>query len=334
MKACICEYAVRVKIPLSISPISLPVKLEDNQGNNLADEYGEFMNITELHAHVFMDGIDYRKSVSRFKTSVDRAAVRAALSAYQEHGIRLVRDGGDHFGACLYAKSIADEYGLTYFMPVFALFKEGNYGRVAGVPYSDLKEFHSRVLEAKAAGADFIKIMVSGILDFDQFGVVSETDYTADFVKELVHIVHEEGFSVMAHASGREEVRFAAEAGVDTLEHGYYMDTETMDILAENKTVWVPTAVTSANLQGTGRFNEAAVSRITETHKAAISEAASRGVLIGCGSDAGAFAVLHGQGALDEYTLLSSVIGKETDSLLKEAESQVLSKLRFFSQGF
>jgi len=237
--------------------------------------------ITELHAHVFMDGIDYQKSVARFQNGVDTDAVRSVLSEYQKRGITFVRDGGDHFDACSYAKSIAQEYGITYLMPVFALYKEGNYGKVAGVPYKDLKEYHSLVLKAKSLGADFIKIMVSGILDFDRFGVVSETNYTLSEVRELVHIAHEEGFAVMAHASGTEKVRIAAEAGVDSIEHGYYMDSETMQILKEKKIVWVPTAVTSVNLIGTGRFNEAEVSKIADVHKAAIAKAASSGVLIG-----------------------------------------------------
>lgn len=38
-----------------------------------------------------------------------------------------------------------------------------------------------------------------------------------DTVKELVHIAHEEGFAVMAHASGTQKVRFAAEAGADSI---------------------------------------------------------------------------------------------------------------------
>ena len=278
---------------------------------------------TELHAHVFMDGIDYQKSVARFKDQIDKEAVRAALSEYKKRGITFVRDGGDHFGACLYAKSIAPEYGISYYMPVFALYKSGNYGRVAGVPYHDFPEYHELVLKAKTLGADFIKIMVSGILDFNQFGVVSETDYTLETIKELVHIAHEEGFSVMAHASGTEKVRYAAEAGVNSVEHGYYMDAETMDILADKKIVWVPTAVTSVNLSGTGRFDEYAVAKISDTQKSAISEAASRGVRIGCGSDAGAFAVYHGQGAVDEYTLLSSVLGPETDSILQTAANDI-----------
>ena len=168
--------------------------------------------------------------------------------------------------------------------------------------------------------------MVSGILDFDQFGVVSETDYTLDEVKELVRIAHEEGFAVMAHASGTEKFRIAAEAGVDSIEHGYYMDSETMQILKEKKIVWVPTAVTSVNLIGTGRFDESEVSKIADTHKAAIAEAASSGVMIGCGSDAGAYAVLHGQGAVDEYTLLKEVIGENADSLLQKSSEIIYQK--------
>lgn len=284
--------------------------------------------ITELHAHVFMDGVDYKKSVARFRDGVDQTAVRSALAEYQKRGITFVRDGGDHFGACLYAKSIAAEYGITYLMPAFALFREGNYGRVAGVPYRDLKEYHSLVLKAKSLGADFIKIMVSGILDFDRFGVVSETDYQPEFVKELVHIAHEEGFAVMAHASGREKVRCAAEAGADSIEHGYYMDRETMDLMAEKQLVWVPTAVTSANLAGTGRFCETEVARIIGVHKEAIAEAASRGVLIGCGSDAGAYAVLHGQGAADEYELLTKTIGSGADRILQAAEARIRSRFQ------
>ena len=138
-------------------------------------------------------------------------------------------------GAGLYAKSVAALYDIIYITPAFALFKEGNYGKVAGFPYTDLTEYKNLVLKAKSLGADFIKIMVSGILDFNKFDKVSETEYQPDFVKELVHIAHAEGLAVMAHASGTEKVRYAALAGVDSLEHGYYMDHETMAILADKR---------------------------------------------------------------------------------------------------
>lgn len=280
----------------------------------------------ELHAHVFMDGIDYKASAKRFSDGVDKDVVRCVLQKYQECGITMIRDGGDHYGACLYAKEIAKEYGITYLMPSFAIYKEGNYGKIVGRPYADLADYRERIAEAAASGADFIKIMVSGILDFARFGVVSETDYSDELVKELVHIAHEEGFAVMAHASGTDSVRRAAEAGADSIEHGYYMDSETMDIMKEKGLLWVPTTVTSANLSGTGRFPEDVVTRIADTHKAAISEAASKGVLIGCGSDAGAFSVLHGDGCLQEYALLSSLLGPKADIKILAAEELIRQK--------
>lgn len=284
------------------------------------------MITAELHAHVFMDGIDYKASAERFSDGVNESAVRSVLQKYQDCQITLVRDGGDHYGACLYARSIAKEYGITYLTPSFAIYKEGNYGRIVGRPYDDLASYRRRIAEAASLGADFIKIMVSGILDFARFGVVSETDYTDDLVTELVHIAHEEGFAVMAHASGTDCVRRAAKAGADSIEHGYYMDAETMDIMKEKGLLWVPTAVTSTNLSGTSRFPEDVVARIADTHKAAIALAAEKGVRIGCGSDAGAFSVLHGDGCLQEYALLSSLLGTDAEAKLLAAEELVRTK--------
>ena len=45
-------------------------------------------------------------------------------------------------------------------------------------------------------------------------------------------------------------VQAAVAAGVDSLEHGNYMDGETLEMLAESSTVWVPTLVTVINLLG------------------------------------------------------------------------------------
>lgn len=285
--------------------------------------YNLQMKLAELHAHVFMDGIDYKNSVERFKSGIDEQHIHAVFSSYKQNGIDFVRDGGDHFGACLYAKSIASEYEIKYIMPAFAIYKEGNYGKVVGKAYNSFHEYKQLIDKAREAGADFIKIMVSGILDFNQFGKVSKTNYSEDEVKELVHVAHEEGFSVMAHASGKEEVRKAALAGADSIEHGYYVDDEALDIMKEKNIVWVPTAVTSENLKGTRRFNEESVNKISLTHQEAIFRAMEKHVHIGIGSDAGAFNVLHAKGCKDEYELLRKILGDETDEIL-EVSTQII----------
>ena len=92
--------------------------------------------------------------------------------------------------------------------------------------------------------------MTTGLLDFKNHGKVTGEPLEAEEVKEMVHIAHEEGFAVMSHTNGAYGTRAAIEAGVDSLEHGNYMDEETVTMLAESSTVWVPTLVTVRNLIG------------------------------------------------------------------------------------
>lgn len=284
------------------------------------------MAVSELHAHIFMDGTDYKKCVEKNKKAPDEAHIREVFSSYKKRKITFIREGGDHFGVCLKARQIAPEFGITYIMPAFAIFRAGNYGRVAGKPYSDLSEYKALVCEAKALGADFIKLMLSGIVDFDHFGIVTESEYPLKEIKELVHIAHSEGFAVMAHASGTGNIYKAIEGGVDSLEHGYYIDNEGICALKETGCVWVPTAVTGANLKGTGRFDEDAVLRISDKHKENIRLGYEAGANIGCGSDAGAFGVLHGEGALQEYELLCDIMGADGPLRLSSAEDIIKRK--------
>ena len=65
-----------------------------------------------------------------------------------------------------------------------------------------MEEYHGLVLEAKNQGADFIKIMTTGLLDFYNHGKVTGTPLEEAEVKEMVHIAHEEGMAVMSHTNG------------------------------------------------------------------------------------------------------------------------------------
>ena len=52
----------------------------------------------ECHAHIFLNGYDYRKAVETQKNGPQDALIRSHLKEYQKRGIRFVRDGGDHYG--------------------------------------------------------------------------------------------------------------------------------------------------------------------------------------------------------------------------------------------
>lgn len=60
----------------------------------------------ECHAHVIMDGINYKAAVALHKDSVCEAAVRAHLKEWKDAGITFVRDGGDARGASKKAKEL------------------------------------------------------------------------------------------------------------------------------------------------------------------------------------------------------------------------------------
>ena len=266
---------------------------------------------SDCHIHMVLDGADWRGAIDRHRAAPDRALIRQRLREYAEAGFAYLRDGGDKWGVGATARELAGEWGITYRTPLAPLICAGHYGGFIGEKYENLREYAALVKKRREQGADFIKIMISGIMDFDRFGVLSEEGLPADMIRELVHIAHEEGFAVMAHANGTRTVQAAAEAGVDSVEHGAYLDEDALHAMADKGTVWVPTLSAIGNLRGTGRFDENAVSRIYDSAAQNLWRFAQIGGLIAPGSDAGAWAVPHGSGSADEYAHLAHILGAQ-----------------------
>ena len=284
----------------------------------------------ECHAHIFMNGTDYRKAVQTHKVQANEASVRSALEAYRKAGVTYVREGGDPYGASLLAGRLASEYGIEYRSPVFAIHKNGHYGKIVGRGFDTLKEYHQRVLEAAAEGADFIKIMTTGLLDFNDDGKVTGTPVDEAEVREMVHIAHEEGFAVMSHTNGIYGTRAAIEAGVDSLEHGNYMDAETIAMLADSNTVWVPTLVTVRNLVGCGRYEDSVLNPIIHEAEVLVRLAYQKKVKVAPGSDAGAYMVPHGKGILQEWEAFRQILGDsgEVKEWLKTGEKEIRDRFK------
>lgn len=284
----------------------------------------------ECHAHALMNGVNYREAVALHREKANEEAVRQCLRAYQEAEVSFVRDGGDPYGVAVLAAKLAPEYGIDYRTPIFAIHKNGHYGSIVGRGFDDLKEFHQRVLEAKESGADFIKIMTTGLLDFENHGKVTGTPLEAGEVKEMVHIAHEEGFAVMSHTNGVYGTRAAIEAGVDSLEHGNYMDEDTMSMLADSDTVWVPTLVTVRNLLGCGRYDDEVLRPIIARSEELVHMAFEKRIKTAAGSDAGAYMVPHGKGICQEYESFCQILGNipRVTEWLKNGEKEIRERFR------
>jgi hypothetical protein len=261
----------------------------------------------ECHAHVFMNGREYREAVELHKSGVNQPWVHSVLAAYQNAGIQYVRDGGDKYGVSAYAKSIALDYGITYVTPVYAIYKRGLYGGIVGRPYDDFQSYKRLVREAVAAGADFIKLMYSGILSFDVYGELSCPSLESREIRDLVGFAHDCGLRVMAHVNGADAVKGAILAGTDSIEHGYYMDAECLSMLAESQTVWTPTVAAVDAFKDRPGFDGAVVRRILALQRENIRQGLTQGIALATGSDAGAVGVPHGEGAQRERVLLNEI---------------------------
>lgn len=281
----------------------------------------------ECHAHLFMDGINYRRAVNDHKNGVNIARVREHLQAYRACGITYIRDGGDRFGVSLWARELAGEYGLTYRTPVFAIHRAGHYGGIVGKSAQTLGEVQSLVREVRREQGDFVKIMVSGIMEYSGFGLLSERALEKEWISEMIHIAHEEGFAVMAHANGADAVLAAVRAGADSIEHGNYIDRECMAAMAQEGCVWVPTIVTTRNLIGCGRYDDKVLRQIYGMECENLSGAWEMGVPLALGSDAGAYLVPHGKGVIREYEtfceVLFDVSKEELTRRLQAGEEQI-----------
>jgi imidazolonepropionase-like amidohydrolase len=91
-------------------------------------------------------------------------------------------------------------------------------------------------------GDDLIKIMPSGgVLDESSSG--DNAQLTLEEIRAVVATAHDYGFTVAAHAHGAEAIRRAVVGGVDSIEHGTYMDAADMKLMVEHGTWYVPTII-------------------------------------------------------------------------------------------
>ena len=91
-------------------------------------------------------------------------------------------------------------------------------------------------------GADLIKIMPSGGV-LDESASADNPQLTIEEIKAIVAAAHDYGFTVAAHAHGAEGIRRAVVGGVDSIEHGTFMDDADMKLMKEHGTWYVPTII-------------------------------------------------------------------------------------------
>jgi imidazolonepropionase-like amidohydrolase len=149
------------------------------------------------------------------------------------------------------------------------------------------------VREQLRAGADCIKLMASGGIAGWPREEPGQVEYTPAELRAGVEEAHKRGRRVAAHAMIPEAVRNALEAGVDTIEHGFLVDRETVRLIATRGAAFVPTLnVSNRRYRPRPRGDRVATAlelhlneAVVPVHRDAFRAAAEAGVLIGAGTD-------------------------------------------------
>lgn len=282
----------------------------------------------DLHIHMILDGVYYRAAIDAQRERPCDELIRSRLADYRARGISFLRDGGDAWGVSLRAKALAGEYGIDYRSPAFPIHLRGHYGAFIGRGFSDLTEYRALLDEVDACGGDFVKLMISGLIDFSRPQTLTEEGMPTDLIRQTIRMAHDRGFAVMVHANGACAVEAALKEHVESVEHGAFLPEQTLLRLAEQKTLWVPTLSTIGNLIGSGRYPDAVLCPLLAQQQENVAFVARHGGRIGLGSDAGAFRVLHGQAVLDEYGYLRQALGEQADALLQAAETEAHTRFR------
>lgn len=152
-------------------------------------------------------------------------------------------------------------------------------------------------------GADWVKITATaGVLSLS--GNAQNPQFTEEEIRAIVNTAADFGRKVAAHAHGAEGAKRAIRAGVASIEHGTFMDDETMALMKQNGVYWVPTITAGKSVADSakipGYYSPIVVPKalsigpmIQETFRRAYKA----GVPIAFGTDAGVFR--HGRNAVE-----------------------------------
>lgn len=185
--------------------------------------------------------------------------------------------------------------GLAYLL-------QGDPGPKQGV-INGPDEARKAVRQRYKDGADLIKITATGgVLSVAKSGM--NPQFTDDELAAIVSTARDYGFKVAVHAHGKEGMQRAIKAGVDSIEHGTFMDKETMALMKKYGTYYVPTISAGKWVQQKAEIDgffpdlvRPKAASIGPLIQQTFSEAYKAGVKIAFGTDAGVGA--HGDNWLE-----------------------------------
>ena len=290
-----------------------------------------------VDAHVHLSGIRTMDPMRWVRADETTLAVRATadLEKLLAAGFTSVRDVGSTAGLGLRTaveegevpgprvytsgRSISQTagHGDSHFLPLEWVEGGTFLSTLADGEDECRKEARKRI----RAGVDCLKIMTTG-------GVLSEKDapdqsqFTDGEIRAFTEEAHRVGIPVASHAQGAPGIKSALENGVDTIEHGFYVDDEAIALFLETDATFVPTLAIMHRIAERGEEHDMPdwglrkAREAREVHFESTKRAYDAGVPIALGTDfIGPELVPHGENALEAELLVSEVGMSEMDAV-------------------
>ncbi|GIF62598.1 amidohydrolase [Asanoa ishikariensis] len=247
--------------------------------------------------------------------SPTRATLHAARNAraHLNAGVTTVRDCGALHGIAIELARAIDD-GLVEGARVQAaglvITMTGGHGHFLGREVDGVDEVRKATRQAAKEGAGFVKVMSTGGL-LTPGVTAGRTAFAPDELKVLVYEAHNAGLRVATHAIGNEGIKNALRAGVDSVEHGFYLDDEAIELLLARDDVYlVPTlaGVECALAHGDelAPWLRAKSRAVVEDRAESFRRAYEAGVKFAAGTDAGTPFNRHG-GLREELALMADI---------------------------
>lgn len=263
--------------------------------------------LTDAHAHLFLEGgeLDAEKRAAYLKKSPAQLLeiARTRLEKLVRLGVIGVRDAGDKDGVGLALSKLCKSAGrpvMPYVeSPGAAIHHQGRYGSFMAEPMENHASPRAVVEARIAAGADRIKLIPTGIINFKKGAVTTEPQMTVAEIAEIVATAKAHERQTFAHASGDAGIDRVIEGGVDSIEHGFFVRDDQLARMRDTQAAWVPTfAPVQKQIDHAARMGWDAevighLRRILDQHASSLAKAHAMGVLIVAGSDAGSYGVAH-----------------------------------------
>jgi len=270
---------------------------EGSEGHAIDGQGGTIMpGMINCHVHLTNDGSpDLFGQVERDSVTVSALRGYLNLQATLETGVTSVRDCGAANGIAIeLARAVED--GLVPGPRIRAagrvITMTGGHGHFIGREADGPAAVRQATRAEIKAGAHFIKAMATGGVLTP--GVVpTQTALQPDELEQIAREAHNAGRRAACHAIGNEGIKNAIRAGIDSIEHGFYLDDEALELALDHGTTLVPTLIAVNQIVNNGKSGampdwvvEKAESE-SGHHRESFAAAVRSGMKVAAGTDAG-----------------------------------------------